>query len=312
MVTLLPRMCPAANSFGEGGFIEALEDRMLLSAAPVTIPTRAIGPTFSGTVHLRYHAAVGIRAHASAAPVTLQFSSLSNGVLDGTISADSQGEVSFSGPAKRRSFDGVFADGTIAGALAPRATSVHGTLRETVNGELITGRFAANDQTVMAKSSKRSAAQTTALNFQAGAGTTVNAVSASNGISSAAATTTSFNSAAPTQPVSLPALETSFVTSDDLNTTTTAGGVSSAAESLGSVISSTPSMVGTETATPGATQTLSGGTGNSIETFSSSSGIVSITNSGNNYSSSSGIVSITAPPSYSQSSGIAPMSGLGI
>jgi hypothetical protein len=289
--------------------MESLENRCLLSAAAVAIPSGVVGQSFAGAVHLRYHAERGVKAHSSAGPVTVVVDSLSDGTLSGTISASSAGGVDFSGPTNRRSFDGIFADGKITGKFNAKATALNGSVREVVNGELITGHYTAKDQAaIAAKSPKRKSAQTSS---SSSTGVTTAGAGAATSTTSAAFSSSFFGPSAPSEPISLPALETSFIDPSTLNGTTTSAGVAGSGAALGSEISGPQSPVGSQIATPGVNMTNNGGSGNSTFLFSSSSGIVSVTSSGNTFTASSGIVSITAPPNYTPSSGIAPVTGLG-
>lgn len=239
-------------------WVEAVENRLLLSTTvPALIPASAIGANFTGTIHLRYHLVAGIKGHSASGAISVAVESVTGNSIAGTATAAGETDAAFTGSVAHRSFDGVFADGaTIKGTLSSTGIRLIGSLREVVNGQLITGSYTARsalaETSAKGKALKPAVGQPgTTINFQEGAGSSINAVNAVNSGSTESATAA--NGA--TVPVSLQSLDTSFTTPQSLNSQTTAQGVSSADETPGNANSGSISVSLPNASTPTTTST---------------------------------------------------------
>lgn len=269
-------------------WIEAIESRLLLSAAPVFFPSSVVGSDFTGTVHLRYHATATARPASAAVALSVSIDSLQANAITGSASVADQASLPFTGTAARRSFAGLFADGAaISGLVSNQGRRIDGSLREVVGGQVVSGSVAVRNLAALAMAhrgvggvGRGSAAQLrtpgTTLNYYAGAGSTVNAVNAANAGSSLSSNTVN-TSTAPQTAVLLPALDTAFTTPNAINPQTTSGGVS-AADLTSSPANTNSITVGI---TGGSTTTSASANGlNSANTSDMSSGLSSSYSSG--------------------------------
>jgi hypothetical protein len=134
----------------------------------------------------------------------------------------------------------------------------------------------ASDNFIMAAVHRpvRTVTKAPALNFQAGAGSTLTAISAANGVSSATAIAPAVAPLAPPVAVTIPGLAASAGTSETL--TSVISSISSEI-SLTSVIETSPIVIGSETNSTVATPLQAIGSGNEMVSAGEGTGIVSIT-----------------------------------